>query len=174
MNKRNLILDILLLLALLVVSVPNFSGKVIHEWLGVALLLAVVFHIFLHWDWIVNVGKKYFAKLWQISRLKFFVDIFVFLSFLTVSFSGLVISQNIMPALGLNFNTTSMVWKRLHSLSADATVFLIGLHFALNWKWVVNAVKCYLIAPLSRNKHLSTNTVNSLEVNQSQVPGGLQ
>ena len=174
MNRRNLILDILLLLALLVVSAPSFSGKVIHEWLGVALLLAVVFHLFLHWDWIVCVGKKYFSRLWQISRLKFFVDIFVFLSFLTASLSGLVISQNFMPALGLSFNATSLVWKRLHSLSADASVLLIGLHFALNWKWVVNTVKCYVIAPLSRRTNSTTNPANPSEVNQSQVPGGLR
>lgn len=171
MNKRNLILDTLLLLALLVVSVPNFSGKVIHEWLGVALLLVVVFHIFLHWDWIISVGKKYFSKLWHTSRLKFFVDILVFLSFISVSFSGLVISENFMPALGLSFNTTSMVWRILHSLTADAAVMLIGLHFALNWKWVVNSIKSYVIAPLSKKKRLS---VNPSEANQNQVPGGLQ
>lgn len=150
MNKRNLVLDILILAAFLLAMVPNLTGEGIHEWMSLGLLLAVVIHLLFHWDWIVEVGARFFKKLWHISRLKFFVDIFVFLSFITVSLSGIMISKTVLPTLGLNSGQTSMIWKQLHSLSADASILLIGLHFALNWGWVVSSFKKYVIAPAAR------------------------
>ncbi|HEY2639883.1 MAG TPA: hypothetical protein VGI66_08360 [Streptosporangiaceae bacterium] len=32
----------------------GFTGVVIHEWLGIALGVALLLHITLHWDWVVR------------------------------------------------------------------------------------------------------------------------
>jgi hypothetical protein len=37
----------------------------------------------------------------------------------------------------------------LHSASADVSVLLVGLHFALNWDWVAGMLRRYVIAPLA-------------------------
>lgn len=150
MNKRNFLIDIILLIAFLIAMVPDLLGNTIHEWLGLALLAVFVVHLFLHWDWIIGVGSKFFKILWHSSRLKFFVDILAFIAFITVSLSGILISESALPALGLRIDQVGMAWKRLHSLSADASVLLIGLHFALNWSWVVCMFKQCVISPIGR------------------------
>jgi hypothetical protein len=42
------------------------------------------------------------------------------------------------------------VWKWLHTAAADLVVWLVGLHIALHWKWIVNAVKKYLFGWLPK------------------------
>ena len=34
----------------------------IHDWVAVALLVVVIIHIVLHWDWIVRMTKSYFKR----------------------------------------------------------------------------------------------------------------
>lgn len=164
MNKKNLIIDSLIFLAFLVVASPNFSGITIHEWLGLALLGTIVIHVFLHLNWITSVGKSFFKKLWHSSRFKFVLDILVFLSFITVSLSGIMISKAALPALGISLGEVSAAWRQLHSFSAEASVLFIGLHFALNWGIVVKMFKKYVFSPLGRFFHRNQLTQRPVEV----------
>jgi hypothetical protein len=41
-------------------------------------------------------------------------------------------------------------WKMLHKTSAEVTVWLTALHVALHWRWLVNAVKHYVVIPLGQ------------------------
>jgi hypothetical protein len=36
-----------------------------------------------------------------------------------------------------------------HSLSADLAVLLVAVHAALHWKWIVNAVRRYVLRPVA-------------------------
>ena len=162
MNKKNLVIDSLIFAAFLVMESPNLSGNTIHEWLGIALLATIVVHVFLHWSWVMSVGKTFFSKLWHSSRLKFVLDILVFLSFITVSLSGLIISKSALPLLGINLGQIGGAWKQLHTLAADVSVLLIGLHFALNWNIVKAMFKKYVFSPIGRlfrHKHLTAQPV---------------
>jgi hypothetical protein len=38
-------------------------------------------------------------------------------------------------------------WRSLHSLAADASVIILGLHVALHWKWIVNSWTRYVWHP---------------------------
>lgn len=150
MNKTNFLLDTGIFIAFVVAMEPHFSGVPIHEWLSLALGATIIVHLLLHWKWITGVGRQFFKNLWHSSRLKFVVDVLVFVAFVTVMLSGILISKSALPALGITIAQTSMVWRMLHSLSADAAVLLIGIHFALNWTWVVGMVKRLMIQPLAR------------------------
>lgn len=149
MNKTNLLIDTGIFLAFVVAMEPRFSGIAIHEWLSVALAAAVIAHLALHWKWIVGVGARFFKKLWHTSRLKFVVDCALFVAFITLMLSGLLISKSVLPALGIQAQA-SQVWRMLHSASADLSMLLVGLHFALNWDWVVRMLKRSLGDPLAR------------------------
>jgi hypothetical protein len=148
MNKTNLLVDTGILIAMLVAMEPRFSGVAIHEWLSVALAATIVVHLVLHWKWIVEVGGRFFRKLWHSSRLKFVIDALLFVDFIAVMLSGILISRAVLPALGITLGQVGMTWRSLHSLSADAVILLVGLHFALNWGWVVSTVKRLVIAPV--------------------------
>lgn len=150
MNKTNLILDTGIFAAFLVAMEPRFSGIAIHEWLSLALFGTIVVHLLLHWKWIASVGTRFFQKLWHTSRLKFVVDLLLFIAFIGVMLSGMLISRSALPTLGIEPGEVSRQWRTLHLLTADLSVLLVGLHFALSWNWVVDMVKRYLIDPLAR------------------------
>jgi hypothetical protein len=148
MNKTNLLLDFGIFTAFLIASAPRFTGEAIHEWLSLALAATLLVHILLHWKWIVTVGSKFFKNLWHSSRLQFLVDILVFVAFVTVMVSGIMISKTVLSTLGIQLAGGGS-WKMIHRTSADAALYLTGLHFALHWNWIVTMVKKYIISPVA-------------------------
>jgi hypothetical protein len=149
-NKTNLFIDAGIFAAFLIAMEPRLSGIPVHEWLSVALAGTIVVHLLLHWKWIIGVAARFFQKLWHTSRLKFAVDALLFVDFIAVMLSGVMISRAVIPYLGLSIAQGSMVWRTLHTLTANYGIWLVALHFALNWDWVVGTVKRTLITPIAR------------------------
>jgi len=149
MHKTNLLLDTLIFLAFLIIMEPLLTGIPLHEWLALALAATIVVHLLLHWQWIISVGKTFFRKVFHRSRLKFIVDGLLFTAFTIAMMTGLLISRSVLPALGIAANR-NIVWRQLHDLSANLTLVLVGLHFALNWDWVKEMTKRYVISPIFR------------------------
>lgn len=148
MNKTNYLIDITLLAAFLIAMEPRFGGIAVHEWLSLALAAIIVLHLLLHWDWIVAVGLSFFRKLWQRSRLKFVVDLLLFAAFVAVMLSGVLISKVALPQLALQAGYRRL-WRELHAWSADASLLLLGLHFALNWGWLWCMTQRYILNPIA-------------------------
>jgi hypothetical protein len=153
MNKTNLLIDTGIFAAFLVAMEPRFSGVAVHEWLSLALAGTIIVHLLLHWKWITSVLIRFFKKLWHSSRLKFVVDALLFTAFVGVMASGIVISRSVVPALGLQFGLGENGWRQLHALTADASMWLLGVHFALSWSWIVSAVNRYMLAPITGMFH---------------------
>lgn len=149
-TKTNFLIDITIFIAFLVAGEPAITGLPIHEWFSLAFIAALITHLVLHWDWIISVTARFFHLLFHESRFNYLVDFLVFLSFITVMLSGLLISRTITQTLGIQFQVTR-AWHEIHSFSADATLLLIGLHFAMHWKWVVSAIQRYILTPLGRS-----------------------
>lgn len=145
--KTNLILDLTIFTAFLAASNPSITGLPIHEWLSVALTAALVTHLLFHWTWIVNLLKTFLKKFWHSSRLNFVIDSLLFLAMILVMLSGILISKSVLATFGIQLEV-SRAWRSLHSLSADASVLLTALHFALHWKWIVNSLQRLVVAPL--------------------------
>jgi cytochrome b len=148
-TQTNLLIDFTIFIVFLLAGEPAITGLPIHEWLSLAFIAALITHLLLHWDWIVSVTARFFHILFHESRFNYLVDFLVFLSFITVMLSGLLVSQTIARTLGIQFQV-SRAWREIHSLSADATLLLIGLHFAMHWKWIVNTIQRYIFKPLGR------------------------
>lgn len=147
-TKTNLTLDVVIFSAFLVASNPALTGLPIHEWLGVSFIAALVTHLLFHWDWIVSLGKTFFKKLIHVSRLNFVIDSLLFIAMTAAMLSGLMISRSVLPTFGIQLDI-SRSWRSIHSLSADASLFFVALHFALHWKWVVTNVQRYIVSPLT-------------------------
>jgi cytochrome b len=143
MSKQNitkLLLDLITFTALLIVSAPHFTGGSVHEWLGVALSGAVVVHLLLNWNWIVQITSRFFSKAAKGQRLKYFLNWSLFASGIMIVLSGLMISKTVMPFLGLSV-PQNMSWKQLHELFTNILMVLMGLHVAVHWSWIVNMFK---------------------------------
>lgn len=145
-TKTNLILDVTIFTAFLIAFEPGLTGIPIHEWLSLAFAATLILHLLFHWKWIITIGGQFFKKFFHESRLNFFVDSLFFIGMTIAMFTGIMISRAVLPLFGIQLPENSP-WRTLHSLSTDLTMLTLGLHIALHWKWIVNAIKRYIIAP---------------------------
>lgn len=143
-TKINLLLDIGLLLVFLILFEVHATGIALHEWLGVAIGAAVTAHIVLHWDWVVAVTKRFFSTNGT-ARLNYILNVALFIAFTAILFSGLMISESILPMLGIEASHASF-WKWLHHTAPNITLLLTALHVALHRNWIVNVFKRYVFA----------------------------
>ena len=164
-NTTNLIVDIAIFLAFLVAMAPHFSGMAIHEWLGVAFGAAIITHLLLHWQWIVEVTKRFFGKAQWSARINYILNALLFVDVTLVIFSGLLISEVALPLIGVELAQSSM-WRGLHTTSANLFLPLVGLHIALHWQWIMNMFKRFVIAP-RRAPQLSAGVRLSADVDRS-------
>lgn len=147
--KTNLTLDFTIFTAFLAVVNPALTGMTIHEWLALAFAAAIVTHLLFHWKWLVAISKQFFKKLIHQSRLNYVVDALFFISMTAAMLSGLLISKSVMSTLGIHLNANHG-WESIHRLAADTSLIMLGLHFALHFKWVVAHLKRYLVSPVLR------------------------
>lgn len=147
--KNNLILDITIFTAFLAVANPSLTGMTVHEWLALAFGAAIITHLLFHWNWLVTVTKQFYRKLFHKSRLNYIVDALFFISMTATMLSGLLISKSVMSTLGIQLNA-SHGWESIHRLASDTSLFMLGLHFALHFNWVLANLKRYLVFPVMR------------------------
>lgn len=146
---KNFWLDIAIFVAFIIDWNMRLIGLTIHEWLGIALGGLLLYHLLMHWNWIVAVGRRVVGRLPALERIKALVDILFFVNMVILVASGLWISEVAMRQIGITAEP-GFVWRRLHTLSADWAIWLLGMHLALNWRWITNAARRYLWQPLTR------------------------
>lgn len=146
-NKINLVIDLAIFLAFLIAMSPHFSGIAVHEWLSIAFGAAIVAHLLLHWEWIVGITRSFFKKARWSARSNYVLNVLLFIDITIVIFTGLMISEDALPLFGIQ-TVRGGIWHGLHSVSADLSLVLVGLHIALHWEWIVKMVKRFVIAPL--------------------------
>lgn len=139
-NTSKLALDATILVAYLLANNPAATGVAIHEWLSIGLALVICVHAALSWEWIGITAKRLFAKAKAASKLNLVVDIVLFLAFVVVMLSGLLISRVALSVLGIHV-TAGGVWRVLHSLSADIALWALAIHFALHWSWIAETTR---------------------------------
>ena len=133
---------------LLVLNVP-LTGLAVHEWLGIAIGVGVTTHLVQHTNWVVSTTKRFFGATSFRNRLNYLMMPALFIGFVAVIASGLVISEVALPWLGIE-TAASDFWLWLHVVSVGWVIWLTALHLALNWKWVGNAVKRFVVGPIRR------------------------
>ncbi|GAB4496683.1 MAG: DUF4405 domain-containing protein [Anaerolineales bacterium] len=139
-NRTKLFLDIGTFLSFLIAMDPHFSGLAIHEWLSIALAATIVVHLLLNWEWIVNVTKRLFVKATNGARSNYVLNWLLFIDGILIMLSGIMISESVVPSLGLSL-PMNFAWRRLHDLSANLALLIMGLHLAMHWNWIVTTIK---------------------------------
>lgn len=146
---RNFIIDAAVLFGFLIVYEQKITSETIHEWLGLAVFVTLLTHLLLHWKWVVDHVKSFFRKMALANRVNFVVDFLFFVAIIGVTLSGVMMSKSALPALGISLPRGGE-WKQLHSLFADACLYLLAIHFAMHWTWITCTFKRYLLSPLGR------------------------
>jgi hypothetical protein len=148
-TKTKLVIDILIFLGFLIAMDPHSSGITLHEWLATSMLAALVVHILLSWDWILQVTGRFLRKMNGQTRINYLLDWLLFIDGTVIMVSGFMISESLLPSLGITL-PHHFAWRSLHDLSANVFLVLLGLHTALHWSWIVDAFKRYVFQPLGQ------------------------
>lgn len=139
-NVIKLAVDGALTAALLALWSVALTGLTLHEWLGAALISIVLAHLLFNWLWIVATTRRFWKMMRTCVRINYVLNAVLFVAMTTVLFSGLMISVIALPALGLR-GQRNMFLVLVHILAGDVLIVIVGLHLALNWKWVITTLR---------------------------------
>lgn len=138
MTKRRtlLLLDLFLLGLFAPLLSWRLTGLAWHETLGVTLTTLILTHLAVHWAWMESRAVSGIRTRRRLGGLVLNAALFAAMG--TTIISGFVISKIVWP----NQLTPSayLQWHGLHESATTITLFLIGLHLALNWDRVVVSI----------------------------------
>jgi hypothetical protein len=136
-------LDVALLVSVCALQTVSFTGLVVHEWLGLAMVGMVLAHLLFSWSWIASLSRRIFAVQSVRSRINYLLNLSLFAAVTAVIFSGILISQKAIPALIGVKAAPDMDWRWdfLHDLFSQFVLMLSGFHLAMNWDWVFAAAE---------------------------------
>ena len=133
-------LDILLLLAVSLLQTPRSSGLATHEWGGVAFGVIVALHLLVNWRWIVTTLRRVGGTPSWRDRVNLLLNATLFMIVVIALFSGLVISEVVLPLVGPE-RSGLRAWVNLHSLFSTLALVIVGFHIALNWDWILGVIR---------------------------------
>jgi cytochrome b len=139
--KMTFWLDMTLLASVCALQTVSFTGLVLHEWLGLAMVGMVLAHLLLAWSWIASQSRRLFAVQSVRARINYFLNLSLFAAVTAVIFSGILISQKAIPALTGTKAAPDMDWRwdTLHNQFSQFVLLLVGFHLAINWDWALAA-----------------------------------
>lgn len=143
-TARNLYLDIALTVGFVASLKPFLTGIALHELLGLAVGVALIAHALLHRQWISAITCRLGCKMPLRTRVCYLLDALLMLAFGTLTITGVLISQAVLPALGLS-GLPSLTLVSLHNLAAWIALGALAAKFALHADWIVSAVRCHIL-----------------------------
>lgn len=128
-----LLTDLLMSLIFLLLFSLLLSGLKIHELAGIVFFALMVLHLLFSWTRIrQSAGKIRQQKDWR-KRINTLLNAALFILVVVEVSSGLVISQVLVPALGIK-TINSWSWRLLHSDCSRIILVIISVHIAVNWR----------------------------------------
>lgn len=136
-------LDVTLLASVCALQTVTFTGLVVHEWLGLAIVGMVLAHLLFAWSWIASQTRRIFAAQSLRARINCFLNLSLLATVTAAIFSGILISQKAIPVLTGSKAALDMDWRWdiLHVWFSSIVLILSGLHLAINWEWMLAAVQ---------------------------------
>jgi hypothetical protein len=110
----------------------DLTGVALHQWMGVTLAAAILYHLVTHWTWVKLVTARFFHQTSSRARLYSLLDGGLLAGFGMIIATGLVIST----WLDLPLNNYA-AWYNVHVFSSIATLALLLGKLAAHWRWIV-------------------------------------
>jgi cytochrome b subunit of formate dehydrogenase len=133
------VFDLAMLVALCAVESLRIAGIAFHEWLGISLIAVFIAHLLLSWNWIAAQTKQHLLETGR-DRTSYLLNLGLFVVTVITIFTGIAISEEALPTMGFPMQGNRF-WHGLHSFGANLMVLLVGLHVALNWDWILKAIR---------------------------------
>lgn len=140
--KSRWLVDAGLLFLFIATFFLDITGVPLHQWIGVAVGVSVVYHLISHWAWVKSVTLRFFGKTSSRSRIYYLLDASLLMGLLTIIGTGLVIST------WLNLSIVSYTaWHFIHVTASLITLLAIVLKVGLHWRWIASVAKNIFTRP---------------------------
>lgn len=133
---RKWITDVVMTLLLLLLMGYSLVGEVIHEWLGIAMLVLLVIHNIMNLAWYRSLGKGRFSAYRFVQAA---LNGLLLLAAAGAALSGIVLSQYALDFLPLH--SGEELAQAIHLPCAYWCLILASLHLGLHWSAVMGAVR---------------------------------
>lgn len=130
-QKTNWWVDLILFTAFIATYFLDLTGVELHQWLGVASGVLALYHLMIHWNWVVAVSNRFLSSTSSKARHFFLVDAALLIGFVLIVATGLVISTWFNLTLG-NYSA----WLRVHIAVSISTLSVLVVKLALHWRWI--------------------------------------
>ncbi|UCC52065.1 MAG: DUF4405 domain-containing protein [Anaerolineaceae bacterium] len=132
----------------------------IHTWGGVLMIVAVVVHFAIHWQWVKMMSRRIWhtmrgkgANFSKGAKVNLVIDLIIGAGFLITAVSGiyfLFLPQGYQGGRnpgwdpGLLFSRTT--WDLIHTWAAVFMILAASLHLFIHWRWVVNVTRRFFLS----------------------------
>lgn len=141
--KKKLIVDILMLMLMILEFSRLYTGSLLHELMGIVLLILVIIHLILNKRYILNITKtKYNAK----NIIMLIINVLLICSFILTSIFGILSSGEILTFL--NIHNLNII--KLHKMFGNISLIIVGIHLGINFNAMFGKI----------TKHIKNNIVN--------------
>lgn len=138
--KTQYVMDSILLIGFILVCIPKVTGTWAHEWLSLLFIVPLIIHLLLHWDWMMALPKNFVHRQSNKDRFNAIWDTLFYLVMLMATLSGFLVSEALLPQLGLPIDILP-VWSKLHHDLGNLVMPMLGVHLALHWTWIKTMTK---------------------------------
>ena len=132
-----------------------------HTWGGVLMILAVVIHFAIHWDWVKMMGRRLVrtlqgrgTKFSRGAKLNLVIDLIIALAFLVTAVSAIYLlflpagfQGGLTAGWDPNFLFSRVTWDLIHTWASVIMTAAVTLHFVIHWRWVVNVTRRFFQLP---------------------------
>ena len=140
------------------IALHKLTGDVIHEWLAVALIPFLLWHLCWNWKLITGVGRRLFQRGFApLARFNFVWNILLYTTMGVVILSGILISRDFLPRLGIFIPNDGFV-SYIHKRSVLVLYVLLGVHFGTHWDWICATTKRFFCKAETQNEAPSNTT----------------
>jgi hypothetical protein len=139
-EKTRYVMDAILFIGFVLVCTPKATGIVIHEWASLLFIVPLIVHLLLHWNWMKTLPAKFKRSMSGQNRFNTFWDFLFYIIMLLSILSGFLVSEALLPQLGLPIEI-QQVWSMLHHNVSNLLMPMLGIHLALHWKWIKSMTK---------------------------------
>ncbi|MFN5368572.1 MAG: DUF4405 domain-containing protein [Roseiflexaceae bacterium] len=130
-------IDIVLFAIFMALTDPRLTGIALHEWGSIGMAAIVIIHLVRNLAWIQTMFSRTLQSPLFTNKLSVVLNILLFIVFALLIYSGIAISRETMPFLGIAV-FENRAWRFLHGLLSHLTVVIVALHTALHWNWIVS------------------------------------
>ncbi len=158
-TRLNWIVDVTLLLSFVPLFLEDATGRSNHQIIGVIFGTGILYHILLHWKWVVSVTKRFFKRQPKQTRINYILNIMMLIDLIIATVTGLIISSWFG---GKSLFATEREYYQmmgLHDTTSWVLLVLIVGHLWMHRKWIVSVGRKYMGPRVTLGRELISSEI---------------